>query len=211
MKPEKDIKELDLITTCQLINTETPFIENEKEIKKDCYHFLYGSVLYGTLFGVFGRFETEPVDNAGALKLKGVKLRLFNYQGLINMGFTTKTKSHYDAKRQAIWLHLRAGSQSLEETIDLSSSNLRVKKGDGFRLTFNRLLHPLNLRAPQTGPDGKLEPPDESAVLFDTEFYYRSGIDHETQTVRDGMTNTPDGGFPQPGPRCLQSVVNLIY
>jgi hypothetical protein len=71
MEPIKDLK---FVTSVDL------GLYTRKKKSSQPYHFVYGSQLYDTLFGVFGKFDVQE-DSNGTYFVKGVKLRIFNYKG----------------------------------------------------------------------------------------------------------------------------------
>jgi hypothetical protein len=231
------ITALDLVTSLELTHRSSTAMVKVKVLNKDgvvtgekyeeqtrgCYHFIYGSTLYGTPFGVYGQFDSVAKDGGAALQVTGLTMRILNYQGVLNIGFTDEAPPVYikvEKDEKVVDRIIRFGVQGAsgkENTfIDLTPSQLIVKKGERVRLTFERLLIPLAGFTALGDTRVQLPAPKQTDALFDTEFRYRNGIDHSPQIIRDGMKQ-PDpvtvdnmaGGSPQF--RCLTSTVNLLY
>lgn len=216
-----DLKDLDLVTSVELTNVQSTQLRKGGK-KKECYHFLYGSQLYGTLFGVFGRFKTKPVGT-DSLEVQSLSLYLFNYQGLLNIGFANRNPIFQERdpnpdpelhNQKTITIYVRGGSRKLEKTLKFKPGELIVPKGGRTRVIMNRLLFPLLGYGVGKNPYLPLPSPNPKDVLFDTEFQYRNGIAHNWQVIRPGMADKEDElmtNLKFPASRCLHANINLLY
>jgi len=214
----------DLIT-CVELNYKKPDAaaqadaEPDGVVLKDVYHFLYASQLYGTLFGVYGKFSFSEND----LKVTGVDLQLLNYSGVMNIGFCgvmpddipddiagKPPKEHIyfgvkgDSPLRSIYVEIR-------DHVSGASDSIQMVKGVHQRIKFCRLLYPLNgfNMDPGYGTDLTLPVPIPNSQFFDSEFHYRSGTDFYNSAVRPGMQGYKP--ITLVSVRCIQSNVNLIY
>src|SRR5689334_20081329 len=73
------LDDLDLITTADL--------NAEPARGKELYHFIYASQLYGTFFGIYANFAGDKTAS-GDYQINKITLRLVNYKGAVNIGFT---------------------------------------------------------------------------------------------------------------------------
>jgi len=197
---------LDLVTSAELLNRDNGGIP--------VYHFIYGSQLYGTLFGVYGRFEGTVITSGEkkTYQVTSVDLKLLNYKGALNIGFTG------DFEWKGAKQNLFFGIQGANPTIDISYTfpqPLLVDEGTRYRLIFTRELHALpdfrrfvDQRRGDNRPNQLREEPPVTA-LFDSEFNERDGVDFYNRELRDGMDGFTPNRFASP--RCIQSIVNLHY
>lgn len=207
----ESIPQFDFITSVDLSLAER---------SKDTFHFIYGSQLYGTLFGVFGKFNaSKGVD--GAITFDKMELKLFNYVGVVNIGFS-QHEFKYDSVLQIFTFGVMGTSREYDRVFRFSKA-IVVAPDSRFHVVFDRILYPLpgfefdaternscDLR--ELSP--KQIPPTD---FFDTEFQYRSGVDYFNHALKPGMTGyvekkTTYSDFvpPYPSPRCSQSNVNFL-
>lgn len=206
-----DWEKTDLVT-CVELNYKEP---DNPSSYNDVYHFIYASELYGTLFGIVGKFTFSKET----LKVTGVDLQLLNYKGVMNMGFCFLRSGDVPASRKLedIYFGVQGGSLTPNIYIPITDpetgqpSEIQLEKGIRKRLVFNRILYPLNGFDHEIGssPDEKLSIPIPNSQFFDTEFKYRDGIDYYSQQVRFGMTGFEEYNLITK--RCVQSNVNLLY
>ena len=205
------IQDLDLITTVDL-----SYVGEEK---RPVYHFIYASQLYGTLFAIYAKFDGK--NDGKTFEINTITMRLINYKGIINIGFTNDfsirgkdiNSDDFLMKGNEINFGVRGTSLDVEKIVPLSPP-IVLTKGVLLPLMFNRTLHPLTefqtYQGRSAGPLGT-EPP--TTELFDSEFYGRDGSDFYKQEPREGM----DGYQPPPlrhsiiGGRCLQSNVSVRF
>jgi hypothetical protein len=201
------IETCDLVTCVEVTNDQTPGL-----VPKDCYHFLYASELYGTIFGVYGRFTFNKRPASDDVEVTGLTMRLLNYKGLLNIGFLNERPS-YNHGLKVVNFKVRGGGGKdyIELPFGDPSTRPVIKKGGRFQLTFNRILVPLvgppERNADPRRPIGTV--PNQLDPLFDTEFRERDGIDQYHRVLRDGMGEKSEAKLV--AHRCLTSVVNLIY
>ncbi|MBS1486766.1 MAG: hypothetical protein JST43_04190 [Bacteroidetes bacterium] len=198
-----DWNKTDLVT-CVDLNHTTP---TDKKEFDEVYHFLYASQAYQTLFAVYGKFDFSAED----MKVKGVDLQLLNYQGLINVGFCDVSASDIpkDSKTGDFFFGIQGGSQIRNmylPVIDYQDNNqptaLQLKKGKATRIMFTRVLYQMD------GFDKLDSNKLQKSVLFDTEFYSRTGTEWFANARHPGMTGAPKSVVTK---RCWQSAVNLIH
>lgn len=182
------------------------------------FHFVYGSDLYGSLFGVYAKFSVEK--SGDECRLKSCELSLHNYRGAVTIGFSyhlpyyahDSTLDHHQ-----IFFGVQ-GNRSENKKEFIIPGDIIVSKTSPQTFWFNRILYPM--------PDfhfdlDKIPNPTERRVvthdfsIFDSEFCYRNGIDYYYQTLRPGMY-----GFEQlkmltlkdriPSARCHTGVAKLF-
>jgi hypothetical protein len=177
--------------------------------QKPIFQFVYGTELYGTLFGVFARFKVEKDG-----KIKSVKLQLFNYRGMINVGFTTDALT-YRPSDKSITFIVQGTARSRTHKITFNPP-IPMTPGKRFPITFRRILRPLPgfVKAIATYGSKPKTPIPPTAItsydLFDSEFCYRSGQDCFAQPLRAGMEGAKIGGTRFPSAHCFESQVNLL-
>jgi hypothetical protein len=206
-----DWEKTDLVTCVDLKYREP----DDRENYNDVYHFIYASELYGTLFGIVGKFTFSEET----LKVTGVDLQLLNYKGVMNMGFCYLRPSDIPASRKLedIYFGVQGGSLRPNIYIPITDpktgqpSEIQLERGTCKRLVFNRILYPLCGFDHEIGSftGEKLSTPIPNSQFFDTEFKYRDGIDYYNQPVRFGMTGFEEHELITK--RCVQSNVNLLY
>jgi hypothetical protein len=187
--------------------------------QKTIYHFLYGSQLYGGLFGVFGNFNAIAKPD-GSIYFDTIDLKLFNYSGAINIGFT-QHEVQYDGQEN-IYFGVMGTSRQYEKKLKFFAP-IVLKRGDRLHLVFNRILYPLpgfefDVSERNSCDLRKESPaPIPESDFFDSEFQYRSGIDYYSHALKPGMVGfnglTMDSinrVHPFPSERCSQSNVNLF-
>ncbi len=192
-----------------------------KNGNKSVYQFIYGSQLYGTLFGVFARFHTKTSRNDNSYLIREISLLLINYHGTLNLGFTIH-EPYFDG-RDNVYFAVRGGEKLYKKRFKLDKT-IEIEIGKQFPLVFNRILYPLpgfefdiNKRnSRDNSVPLKINIPATS--VFDSEFQYRSGLDYYDNELRPGMLGF-DGlsmeslrnTHPFPSGRCHQSNVSLKY
>jgi hypothetical protein len=210
-----NIETLDLVTSVNLRHIKSPENPHENGDPKDCYHFLYGSTLYGTLFGVFGQFETRPISGSDDLHVVSLTMEILNYQGALNIGFSTANPKYIETtKEKVVHFGVRAGSGRKQAPVAIDPW-IKVKKDERTRLLFNRVVYPMTNFTVGTNPSQQLGVPNQADMYFDSEFHYRSGGDHFHQFARGGMSQTQDGPGDVhaliPSIRCIQGVASLYH
>jgi hypothetical protein len=184
-------------------------------------HALYASQLYGTFFGVFGQFKTEPKKKNGkkVLVIKSLEFDILNYSGTVNIGFSTRVPSYANIDEiPTIYLGVRAGSEIMTKKILFNDPDFYVEKGVRKRIKIHRYLFPMEGFSIPTGDPSDLQTtPIPAGQMFDAEFYFRTGEYYFGQPSREGMAQVIDGRGKVPQPttfpslQCYESVVNLIY
>ena len=187
------IEDLDLITSADLTHVEAP---GEKPI----YHFIYASTLYGTLFGIYGRFDVVrgPVDTL----VRSIKMRILNYHGVVNIGF--ERDPVYDVRDHIVDFWVQGASGRDEADVVLNQS---IPNGSRFELNLNRVVRPLAGFSESLDTTTPLDTPSQKDALFDTEFHYRDGIANYHQFRREGMAVTYRTLVAH---RCITSTVYLL-
>ena len=114
--------------------------------EKPVYQFIYASQLYCTLFAIYGRFQTT-MDGDNYV-LHGVDLKLLNYQGVINVGFTpdeTYSPPFYEKLKEdeaKVYFGV-IGMSELRDKVVPFDPPLTVEKGKRCTITFCRILYAL--------------------------------------------------------------------
>lgn len=203
---------LDLVTSVELRNTGTE--------EKPVYHFIYASQLYGTIFGIYARFDGTEINSGAAYQVEKISMKLLNYKGVVNIGFTDDSIdwNQVDDVSGSLDFHV-AGMSAKGNKNFIFIKPFVVKKNVRFGLSFNRILHPLSGFERKRTPidaSGRLSEEPPVSPYFDSEFNERDGIDFYNRDIREGMHgyNPPTGHGKQvwvASPRCIQSFVNLIY
>lgn len=211
--------ELELVTALDITNSGTD--------EKPVYQFVYGSQVYGTLFGIYGRFKITDLGDE-KYSVNELTLMLLNYQGVINVGFTA-ADPYYEYRKATpdfpehsrIYLGITGLSMIRSKTIPIEPKLIRTKR-DRFRFTFIRLLYPMNEFESQVTaytdfgkPSGEVP----NTAVFDSEFHARSGVDYFQNPLRPGMANYDSLTLENlrsdiiefASPRCSQSYVNLFF
>lgn len=213
------INELELVTALDITNSGTD--------EKPVYQFVYGSQVYGTLFGIYGRFKTTKLADE-KYSVDELTLKLLNYQGVMNVGFTTEDP-YYEYRKpepgspehSRVYFGVSGLSMNKSKTIAIEPKLIRTK-GDRFRFTFIRLLYPLNgFESKVTAYTDFGKPSGEvpNTEFFDSEFHARSGVDYFQNPLRPGMANYDSLTLESlrsdskqfASPRCSQSNVNLSF
>jgi hypothetical protein len=205
------IQDLDLITTVDLSYTGDGI--------KPVYHFIYASQLYGTLFAVYANFV--GTNNGPNFEITKITMRLINYKGLVNIGFTDdislrgKDFNAGDALMEVneINFGVRAASKVVEKILPLAAPIILIN-GISIPLVFNRTLYPMQeFQSFQTRSAGNLGEEPPLTDMFDTEFYERDGVDFYKHAPKEGMEGhiPPALGTFFIGPRCRASNVTLRF
>ena len=186
----------------------------DKKTKPVC-HFLYASQLYGTLFAIYGQFV--GVKHEDGFAIKELSMKLLNYKGVINIGFT---------KDKLVWKkvgnkdNLYFVVQGLSTTVVknfIFPKPVVIKKGERFPITFNRLLRPLPdfekylVKRNGSTASGLIKGEPPLVPLFDSEFNDRDGIDFYDNEIKPGMFRGSKLGPEAAGWRCNNSTVSLYF
>lgn len=157
-------------------------------------HFIYGSQLYGTVFAIYGKFNIETSQDGDSCKVWSIELKLVNYKGLANIGFTKEKSVFYidKYKNRFIYFGVQGASKITEQIIRFDKPIVVTSKA--CHLTFKRLLYPLKgfeFSLKERLKHGNIEKPLSKPIphkeLFDTEFYYRNGDEYYYTALRPGM------------------------
>lgn len=188
----------------------------------DVYQFVYGSQLYGTLFGVFAKFTARKSKEKNVYHVTAFSLKLLNYQGVINIGFESNEAVYKQEKKneRSIEFNVQGTSRILKTKEAKIEPLIEIKQGQPIPITFNRMLYPLpgfdkvrRMPVPGTQRSSKDKLPELS--YFDTEFHYRNGEDCYDQILRPGMLGyqdpDPKTNLTLPSGRCHKSDVNLYF
>jgi hypothetical protein len=223
-----DFENLDLITSVDLRN-----VENKG---KSVYHLIYSSQLYGTIFDVYGKFEGDPITitdgefegkeitktkgKIDAYRIERILMKLINYKGILNMGFSGKFQFDPNDTAKTFYFEVQGASTNIEEEFILEKETpLIIPKGEPVRLVFQRILIPLpGFQEILTGVGnsadsnqfGKLSDPPPVFPLFDSEYFERDGIDFYVND-KPGLGTRENAYFHSPGGRCQAASVSLIY
>src|SRR6266496_6182820 len=81
--------------------------------KKPVYHFVYASQLYGTIFGIYAKFEPDPEYKGKNYAIKTISFKLINYKGSINIGLTGNYE--WDDENTTLYFGLRGASVTTED------------------------------------------------------------------------------------------------
>lgn len=205
----------------------------------EAYHFLYASQLYGTLFAVYGKFQCTLDKDAKpeTLTVGSIDLKLINYKGNINLGFSSTTKDNKpfntlykenDASangKGAIYFEVQAMSSELETTVNLFKP-ITIKKGKNHNMIINRILTPMDgVRFEPGDMDYSLQDPNgksynQQSTVFDSEFKYRNGDAYFDKLPQAGMYGNlwaldllkqAEVDPVVASPRCHQSNVYLVH
>jgi hypothetical protein len=206
-----NIEKLELVTSVELSNAGT--------IQEPVFHFIYGSQLYGTLFTIYARFEGKEIDNGGGFRASKISMKLINYKGPLNIGFTDEDLEwREDGGIPYIDFHVMGESTTYVK--DFFPEPFIVRKGTRSLIIFNRILDPMpkfrKYFDSRLNSDGTLdnsssllnsEPP--SCQFFDSEFNERDGMDLYNRDLKPGMLGYDEVGLV--GNRCNTSNVNLYF
>jgi hypothetical protein len=220
----ESFKDLELVTAVDL-NLKEMKVDN---ITKPVYHFIYASQLYGTLFSIYAKFDGSPIDAGKFFEINKISLKLLNYKGCINIGFTSH-ELQLDEKRENLFFQVRGTSTLIQKELDLKKTSPNKpftvpKEVLPYRLVFNRILHPLpdfdgylDEREENVSSQLSIEPPP--SPLFDIEFNDRDGVDLYNHHLKPGMlryVGKKEGDTSKEvqvaaGIRCNSSNVNLYF
>lgn len=180
--------------------------------------FLYGSQLYGTLFGISGDFQVKHIEG-DEYEIQSVTLKLYNYKGVLNIGFTEHVP--FLNAPTNIFFAVQGGSTKTEATV-LFEKPIPIIKGESHQFRFNRILYPLpgfdDQNELTTNENGSIASPIPDGPLFDSEFEERNGTEHYKKSLTPGMKGfegtTMDsvkaGGPGFPSARCHESNVRAF-
>jgi hypothetical protein len=182
---------------------------------KPVYQFVYSSELYGTAFGIYARFKgTGSPTN---FQISALSLRLVNYRGVINIGFAKNDLIYKsNAGKNILTCYVQGTAIALEKEFAFSSV-VTVDKGKPFPLTFDRCLLPMPGFEKDFGAvdlNGKFDQVTPQGQYFDSEFYYRNGVDFYRRSSKPGLNgfeNLEIDAPPIPSPRCHQGELILVY
>lgn len=158
------------------------------------YHFIYGSQLYGTVFAIYGKFNIEPNPDDGSCKVWSIELKLVNYKGMVNMGFTKRKPVPFvdDDGNENIYFGVQGASKRATQTICFNEPI--IVTSEPLMLTFKRILYPLKgfkFSLHERLCHGDIEKPLSKPIPhknnFDSEFYYRNGDEYFYTALRPGM------------------------
>ncbi len=172
----------------------------------DCknFQFLYGSQLYGTLFGIYGKFNTTSVDNA--YHIKHIEFKTVNYKGILDINISDIKRpvsmdyqppqdpnANEDAPLppiQKVLVFLLEVQALKDRDLDIQFMNFIDENGgdaNGITVNQNNFLH-IDRRLKKMHENGEALKNN----IFDTEFYYREGMlqDGEAYTTVDHAPDT---------------------
>ena len=182
---------------------------------KPVYQFVYSSELYGTAFGIYARFK--GTETPRSYQITAVSLRLVNYRGVINIGFAKNDVIYKsNAGKNLLICYVQGTAPAVEKEYTFSTP-VEVEKGKPFPLTFDRRLVPLPGFEKDFGAanlNGKLDQDAPQGPYFDSEFYYRDGVDFYRRSLKPGLhgfNNLEIDAPPIPSPRCHEGDLILVY
>ncbi|HEX6891174.1 MAG TPA: hypothetical protein VF141_10775 [Chryseolinea sp.] len=186
------------------------------------FQFVYATQVYGSLFGMYARFKIT--DLGDKCSLDEMTLKILNYQGVINIGFTSHdVLIDTTGAEPKIYFGVMGASLDYEKIVPIKHE-LTVPKGGRLQVIYCRILYPLADFAStidlSAGRDvhNALKDPIPVSPLFDSEFQARSGLDYFNNPLRPGMVGYD--GFALGNTeysskiasiRCTQSIVNLLF
>jgi len=220
------LSELELVSTVDLSYVSA----------KPTYHFIYASELYGTLFTVYAKFDWKKItlDGKEAAEITMITLKIVNYKGTLNIGFTGNKLYCDDQPKEGVDTYnitfcVRGANAVVDKYFDFqeeedeqkeqgakdySIPRIQIAKGQRFPLTFIRILFPLSdfegYLQERTDRSARLLKNLETPVtpIFDTEFNDRDGVDFYDRDLKPGMFVPFEEAV---GYRCNTSRVNLYY
>lgn len=160
------LTDLELVTCVDLNYTQT-------KTGKPVYHFIYASELYGTMFAIYAKFEGREIDGGKAFEIDKMILKLVNYKGCLNIGFTSHSMewtkgTSSDGDYYDIDFLVRGASSNFDKELDFrveieedeekgkllkikdqkkklkkEGEQIQVKKGERVLVIFKRTLYPL--------------------------------------------------------------------
>jgi hypothetical protein len=158
-----------------------------------CYQFLYGSQLYGTLFGVYGRFGGQRSADGDTYYIESLELKLVNYQGVVNIGFIDDPVFEEELKETGesemnIYFAVQGTSILLTKYVNFDEP-IEIKKPHRIPIFFNRILVPLpGFNSSNEHRDPRQTIGDVPVLpFFDSEFHYRNGTEYYENVLRPGM------------------------
>jgi hypothetical protein len=182
---------------------------------KPVYQFVYSSELYGTAFGIYARFK--GTESSSSYQISALSLQLVNYRGVINIGFAKNDLIYKsNAGKNLLFCYVQGAAPALEKEYTFDAP-VAVDKGKPFPLTFIRKLLPLPGFEKDFGPvdlNGKFDQSTPQGQYFDSEFYYRNGVDFYRQPLKPGLNgfdNLEVDAPPIPSPRCHEGNLILVY
>jgi hypothetical protein len=227
-----DFTKLDLITSVDL--------RNEENKGEQVYQLIYGSQLYGTDFDVYAKFQgtrvtlidgkyegweiTDTMGELEAYKTEKISLILLNYKGILNLGFSGKSRIEFNpnTKEKTFYLEVQGASDNIKDEFSFKEDEtpLIVPKGELVRLLVQRILMPLpdfrellsNVRNDsKIDQSEKLPQHPPVTPLFDSEYFERDGIDLYKLNDKPGMAEIVKAEMVRPGGRCNSGIVSLRY
>lgn len=133
----------------------------------DEYQSIFSSQNYETFYQIYCKLNFKKIR--GADYIKSMEFKIVNYKGPLNLGFakTTIETDQVDYKEGFVGIKLVVRGMSNKDTIVYNiPDTLKIKKKDVTRLNVYRILMPLNTDMQSSSLQG----------IFDSEFYYRSGM-----------------------------------
>ena len=206
--------EPNLIASFELTNVGT---------KEDpVFQFVYATQVYGSLFGMYASFKIT--DLGDKCRLDEMTLKILNYQGVINIGFTPHdVLIDTSGPEPKIFFGVMGASMDYEKIVPIKQE-LFVPKVGHLQVTYCRILYPLADFAstidlnPDRDVRNALKDPIPASPLFDSEFQARSGLDYFNNPLRPGMVGYDGFAFDNlkdsskiASIRCTQSIVNLLF
>lgn len=208
-----------------------------KKTKKEVYQAIFASQVYGTFFVIYGKFLTDKTSKAGCCFVRGVKMKLVNYKGLINMGFTKRkittntlsaaangkkskgSKNLQVTKAIKVEFEVRGFNTNYEMEIEFTKP-IDVSEGTFKEIEFQKKLIALS-KSFAIQPDSQdtisnaLKKPLLQSIpnepFFDTEFHERDGVDYYDNILHPGMDGYREFGKEAFTIRCITSKVNMVY
>lgn len=147
------------------------------------YQFLMASQNYGTLYGVFGKFNIEK--EIDTFYLTQLDLKIINYKGLLNIGFAINKKfdAAVDGNNE---FKMNISVQGLtNKFMEQANIPLRIDVSSVKKMTFYKVLNYLYLDQSNLNPSG----------VFDDEFYYRDGIQNADESKPESNQREPQPGM----------------
>ena len=178
---------------------------------------MYGSELYGTAFGIYGRFKGTESPDGSRYQITALAMQLVNYRGVINIGFAKNDVIYKSNGGKNLMICYVQGTIPVFEKEYKFDTAVTIEKGKPFPLTFERKLLPLPGFDQTFGAadlNGKFDQSTPQGQYFDTEFYYRNGVDFYRRSLKPGLAGFEDlevNAPPIPSPRCHVGKLILVY
>lgn len=168
------------------------------------YQFLYASQLYGTLFGIYGRFDCKK-ESADNCSVRNINFRLINYKGCVNIGFEKIELKEKDKDRDdklTINLHVKPLVKMDDMNLDRPFSI-----ANNTEIIVQRWVIPYDSKL-VTNPENKKGERSRDSIFFDTEFNFRDGYYEVGAPERAGQVGVRLGIA---SPRCHESNVKIKF